>query len=74
MTAQAMKHFESWTRWSVGVHMFSQRYGTVVVLLGTAWNWDFKSGKGQYSDNYCFGLTLGPLTVGGSLGRWAGSV
>lgn len=57
MKVDLMHHYMTIRRWSVGVHFFSRRMGTLVVLVGTQWKFGFGRGANSRA------VMCGPLSL-----------
>ena len=45
MKIEKMGRYESVSSWAIGLHLFSRRFGTLVLLLGSAWSFGFSKNK-----------------------------
>lgn len=56
--------YNSWKSWSFGIHVFSNRFGTLILVFGTApWTVSWSSGVGK-AGRYVLGATFGPVILG----------
>lgn len=60
MKAEFIKHYESRSCWAFGLHFFSMRFGTLVVIAGSKWHLSFSSKP------RVFPLCFGPLSIAGA--------